>query len=109
MVPIIVDLSGNQTITVTPTLTNSGIVCFGAIVVGSGENGRDFDMRISIYAEPELGADTSLGRRTGECGGIYLPPRNTLGNRGDYNIYYVDKLESFPTINQAEHYLGTVR
>lgn len=109
IVPVIVDLSGNQTITVTPTLTNSGLICSGVVVIGRGDRDGDLNMRITIFAEAESEANMSAGKRTGECEGFSLPPRNRLLDRGDYDVYYVDGPDSFSANTQDEHYLGTVR
>ena len=105
-VSLLVDVSGNQAITVTPTLNNTGLICSSGRIVGSGNFVLGMDMWLTIYVEPEQGVFSS--RRGSKCNDIVLPavPMNGFTK---YRIFYIEKPAPISTIfNSRANLIGVV-
>lgn len=105
-VPVIVDVSGAQTITVIPTWRNTGLVCTRATFSGSGSDiDSDMDIWLTVYTEPESASNS--GRLSSRCNDI---PLNFMRNFNDrtYNFYYVQKPATLNILNSKDHLIGVI-
>ena len=103
-VPVVIDVSGNQSITTVPTAINTGLVCASMIGEGSGDI-FGMDYWITIYIQPETEAkspkpgsvcpDVVLGR----VGAGIAPP--------NWNVYFDDRPNS--QRGSKDHLIGTVK
>lgn len=108
-VPIIVDVSGSQAITTTPTLTNTGLICTVALADGTGNIATGMNLWVTIYAEPEPNYGAGGGTASAQCNDI--PLSATIGPRlyWRYNIYYEEKRKLITNLNSRENLIGTLR
>lgn len=105
-VPVIVDVSGAQTITVTPTRRNTGLVCTRVTLSGSGSDiDYSLDFWLTVYTEPA--SSNNIGRLSSRCNDI---PLNFLQSFSDrtYNFYYVQKPAILSILNSKENLIGVI-
>lgn len=103
-VPVIVDLSGSQTITVTPTRRNTGLVCSTIRSDISGNQVTGMNSWITIYAEP--GTKSSGRGVASQCDATPLPLDFGVGG---YRVYYEENRKFMPSLNNRKNLIGTVR
>lgn len=105
-VPVLVDVSGAQTITVTPTLRNTGLVCTSVTFSGSGSYiDFDLDFWLTVYTEAE--SPSNGGRLSSECNDIPLNFMSSFGDR-TYNFYYIPKSANSNIFRSKENLVGVI-
>ncbi|MEZ5491903.1 MAG: hypothetical protein R3F50_16545 [Gammaproteobacteria bacterium] len=103
-VPVLADVSGSQTITTVPTLSNTGLVCSAAVTGGTGNLVTGMNVWLTIYVEPE--PDIPIVGLSSRCNDIPLPPNFSAG---PYRVYYEDKPKNIVSLNSRANLIGTLR
>ena len=96
MVPIIVNLSGSQSITTQPTVSNTGLVCIGLFGDARGDI-LGIDVWVTILVEQE--SENRSPRRNSWCPDYQLGQVETGIGYHKWTIYYRDHPESERTKN----------
>lgn len=108
-VPIFVDVSGAQTITVTPTLRNTGLVCSAAPFSGGGSKAitGGMDFWLTVYTEPES-TTTNIAGMSSSCPDIPLNFRPSFGGSTTVRFYYIQKTAIAHILNSKENLIGVI-
>jgi hypothetical protein len=103
-VPLIIDLSGTQTITVVPTLSNTGLICSAVTVAGGGNQVTGTDIWISVYADPKQ--QSGMGQKSSQCGDF--PLATQFGGIGTHRVFYKEKSINLSIFESREYLIGTL-
>lgn len=103
-VELFVDVSGNQTITTTPTKTNTGLVCERIVSVATSGVLMG-ELFLTVYTKPQ----STLPRviQSSQCADISLTYLEFL-IFGKIYVYYVERSRISPIFNSREHLIGII-
>lgn len=108
-VPVIVDVSGTQTITVTPSMRNTGLVCSAVTLTGGGGRAPigGMDMWLTVHTEPESSDTNRLGLSS-RCADLPLNFRSSFGGSSTARFYYIQSPAVTNVLNSKENLIGVI-
>ncbi len=108
-VPIFVDVSGTQTITIPPTLRNTGLVCSAVSLTWGGSNAATGGMEfwLTVYTQP-ISSVTAAAGLSSRCADLPLNFRDSFGGSTVARFYYTQTPATLNVFNSRENMIGVL-